>query len=161
VVHDEDTELIADEFYHTRKDIKPYNVGTRTTTGTSNKMQKNETMRHLTINSNALPNVVRYLVVDRRFKVEIYGSEDRKWKLLRKGSPGNLQELEDLIFSEDDLNKSPVMLAVKVVTDKGHRVVGAAYCDTILRKIGVCEFIDNDQLSNLEVRAFFHKIGWY
>ena len=152
-MHDEDADLIADDFYHSRTVIKTYNVGVRTTNGTS-KMQKNDVIRYLHISENVLTNVVRYLVVDRRFRVEIYQSENRQWKLARMGSPGNLQELEDLIFSEEELDKSPVLIAIKIGYEKGQRIVGAAYCDTILRKIGVSEFIDNEQLSNLEARPY-------
>jgi DNA mismatch repair protein MSH2 len=66
-----------------------------------------------------------------------------------------LQELEDILFSNADMEDSQVMVALKLSTEKGATVIGAAYCDVLLKKIGVSEFVDNDHMSNLEVRPIY------
>ena len=43
------------------------------------------------------------------------------------------------------------VIAVKLTNENGRRMVGVAYIDAMLRKLGVCQFGDNEQLSNIEV----------
>ena len=42
-------------------------------------------------------------------------------------------------------------MAVKVTNENGQRMVGVAYAEPSLRKLGVSEFIESDQFSNIEV----------
>lgn len=48
------------------------------------------------------------------------------------------------------MSVSAVVMAIKLGTENGQRIVGASYADSEARKFGVCEFVDNDQFSNLE-----------
>jgi len=43
------------------------------------------------------------------------------------------------------------VIAVKLANENGQRIVGVAYVDAMLRRLGVCQFVDNEQLSNVEV----------
>ena len=44
-------------------------------------------------------------------------------------------------------------MAVKLVTEGGKRQLGVAYAETASEVLGVVEFIEDDQFSNLEVIA--------
>jgi DNA mismatch repair protein MSH2 len=171
-VHEEDAELIAREFFNTTKVIKTWgNKNSNYYLSTPRKSQKlnaltsphqslpvqnpsspSEGFTYVTINRGyQLETILRVLLQEKRYRVEIYSvGDDRKWYLKKKGSPGNLSELEDILYANADMQESNILLAVRIGYDQGHRTVGAAFIDAILKKIGVCQMLDNDQLTNLE-----------
>ena len=71
-----------------------------------------------------------------------------------QGSPGNLQQFEDILFTGNDVAMASGVLAIKLANENGQRIVGVAYIDTMLRNMGVCQFVDNEQLSNVEVNGY-------
>ncbi|KAJ3397644.1 MutS-like protein [Lobulomyces angularis] len=101
---------------------------------------------------------LRDLLTVRQFRIEIWAAESKNnWKISKKASPGNLTEVDDIIFSNDVITTSPVVISVKI--ENSHRdnessdqkVIGVAFTDaTTSRKIGVIEFIDNESFSNFE-----------
>lgn len=75
-----------------------------------------------------------------------------------QASPGNLQAVEDLLFTNSDLMSAPIVMAIKVASsvaaagDKAkNKTVGVAFADTSVRELGVADFVDNDLFSNTEV----------
>ncbi|KAI9654997.1 MAG: MutS-like protein [Trizodia sp. TS-e1964] len=107
-----------------------------------------------------LPSVTMTITVYRNFlrevlfrlgkRVEIYESNGRmNWKISKRASPGNLQDIEDELGGQVD--SAPIILAVKVSAKASEsRTVGVCFADASIRELGVSEFLDNDLYSNFE-----------
>lgn len=89
--------------------------------------------------------------MSKQYRVEMWTPTGRNsWKIGRKASPGNLGEMEDFLFAESDLHVDPVVAAVKLSTKGDQKLVGVGFADASARKLGCCEFVDNDLYSNFE-----------
>lgn len=149
VVYDEDAEFVADEFYHSRTVLKTLDVAKKTA---ANKNAKLSGPSYINLSQTLAETVVRTLIHEKLMRVEIYSiGDDRKWYLYRKGSPGNVQQLEDLLFARTEVQESPIMMALTWSTvSGGQRMVGVSLCDALMKKLFVCEFLDSENFSNLE-----------
>ncbi|OAA64681.1 DNA mismatch repair protein, MSH2 [Niveomyces insectorum RCEF 264] len=107
-----------------------------------------------------LPSVTMTMTVFRQFlrealfklgkRVEIYASPNGRmnWKVVKRASPGNLQDVEDEL---GQLDSAPMILAVKISARANEaRSVGVCFADATVRELGVSEFLDNDLYSNFE-----------
>ncbi len=117
---------------------------------------------------------VRDLLLVKQYRVEIYQSKFKgaSWTVAYKvcgllwalsltpsppavqATPGNLQQLEDVVFGSSEMETATCVMAVKLGSEGGQRSVGVAYTDACARKLGVSEFVDSDQFSNLQVGRF-------
>jgi DNA mismatch repair protein MSH2 len=68
-----------------------------------------------------------------------------------QASPGNLQQVEDLLFSNTDNLSSPIVMAIKLSMVDGNRNIGIAFADASARMLGMSEFPDDEMFSNTEV----------
>ena len=92
-------------------------------------------------------------------RVEIYEPEElaagrknhAKWVLAKSASPGNVSQLEDLLFANEDMAANAVTMAIKISVKEGIRTVGAAFVDSGERVMGVSEFVDDEGFGNTEV----------
>ncbi len=75
-------------------------------------------------------------------------------RLLFQASPGNLHQLEDVLFGSFDMSTSLTIMAVKLSSENGQRTLGVAYAEPSSDILGVTEFVESDQFSNLEVCIF-------
>eukprot|EP01135_Chromosphaera_perkinsii_P002024 Nk52_evm71s215 gene=Nk52_evmTU71s215 len=138
-VHGEDALMMAKDFFHTMGVVKYVAFG------------KKE-LPYVVVNRMMYESSLRELLLLRQYRVEVYAKVgmSSSWKLSLKGSPGNLQEFEESLFNTADISTSAVVMAVYIGNDNGQRAVGVAYGDATMRKIGLVEFVDNDQFGNLE-----------
>ncbi|KAJ2787353.1 MSH2 protein [Coemansia interrupta] len=93
---------------------------------------------------------LRDALLSRSQRIEIYAPEGPGgWKVSKAASPGNLQEVEEMLFGAADMVSTPLMaLRVRVAAEQVH--VGVATVDAAQRVIGVCEFIDSPVFANVE-----------
>ncbi|KFH66052.1 DNA mismatch repair protein MSH2 [Podila verticillata NRRL 6337] len=140
-VHGEDAYFIAQNVYKTTSVIKY--LGGDVTTGVPS----------CTLSKTTCETFLRDALLNRQMRVEIWAAEPRKqnvWNIIKRASPGNLQDMEDLLFSQADMTASPIVLAVKVQAGGDNRTVGVCFADATMRELGISEFIDNDLYSNFE-----------
>lgn len=90
--------------------------------------------------------MLKDLLVQRQSCVELYTGSSSNWKLQKRGSPGNLQAFEDMV----EIKESAPALAVMLATGAGTNTVGVSFAENGGNTIYTCEFVDDDQFSNLE-----------
>lgn len=137
-VHDEDAKLAAEEIFKSTAHIK--------TMG-----QTPLTLDYLCLSKSNFEKLVRELLLVKQYKCEVYvnqgSTKNNDWVLEYKGSPGNLQQFEEVLFENNDRITNTIVVAVKLGKDN---LVGVSAVDANERIFHVCEFVDNEFFSNLE-----------
>ncbi|KAJ9104285.1 hypothetical protein QFC20_004567 [Naganishia adeliensis] len=159
--HGQDALMIASQVYKTTNVIKYLGAGGASKASSSISNVNGMTAKglpSLTLSMALAKGFLREALTSRQMRVEIWESSGgiqrnaSKWQLGKEASPGNLQQLEDLLFSNIDNLSSPLVMAVKLTLANGGttRIVGVAFADASSRKLGVSEFLDDEMFSNLE-----------
>ncbi|KAG8840273.1 MutS-like protein, partial [Serendipita sp. 411] len=140
--HGEDAKYIAQEVYHTSSVIKLLG-------------SKSAPLPSVTLSITLAKEFLRDALSVKQLRIEIWIPEGgkksaSKFVLNRQASPGNIQEVEDLIFANTEITSPPIVLALRVSQLDGVRTLGTAFADASIRKIGVSQFAENDLFSNIE-----------
>ena len=102
---------------------------------------------------------LRECLTSKQMRVEIYEPEEgaagrknhTRWVLAKTASPGNISQLEDLLFSHEDLVANAVSMSLKVHVKEGQRTVGCAFVDVQEKQVGVAEYVEDENFGNTEV----------
>ncbi|KAG0140558.1 hypothetical protein CROQUDRAFT_665038 [Cronartium quercuum f. sp. fusiforme G11] len=139
----DDAHYVATHFYRTNTVLRY--IGGQS--GSSNALSA------CSLNKNAAINFLRECLTLRQLRVQIYRSDQpsknsTSWSLAVQASPGNLEPLGDLLFSNTDILSSPVIASIWIkgnATTLAGRTVGVAFADTSVRTLGLSEFPEKDE----------------
>lgn len=110
---------------------------------------------YCTLTPTACKAFLRDALTAKQLRIEIWqqaegGRRGASWELARQASPGNLQEVEDLLFLDADIVASPIVLALRTKVQDGQCVVGAAFADATNGELGIAEYPEKDLFTNTE-----------
>ncbi len=94
--------------------------------------------------------LARELLFVKHYCIEIYtnsGGGKNDWSIQYTASPGNITQVEDLIFGSAEITTLTGILAMKTGENN---TVGCCFIDTNERKFLVSQFSDTESLINLE-----------
>ncbi|RKP10741.1 muts-like protein 2-like protein [Thamnocephalis sphaerospora] len=142
-VHGDDALYVAHNVYKTTGVLKYF--GGSVATG----------IPSCTLSRATVDTFLREALTVRQQRVEIWATESKKsnaWFMSKqaRASPGNIQALEDMIFSGADVLSPPMVAALWLSKEGDQHKVGVCFADTTLRTLGVCEFIDSIMFANVE-----------
>ncbi|KAG8814184.1 MutS-like protein, partial [Serendipita sp. 400] len=117
--HGEDAKYIAQEVYHTSSVIKLLG-------------SKSAPLPSVTLSITLAKEFLRDALSVKQLRIEIWIPEGgkksaSKFVLNRQASPGNIQEVEDLIFANTEITSPPIVLALRVSQLDGVRTLGTAF----------------------------------
>jgi DNA mismatch repair protein MSH2 len=95
--------------------------------------------------------IARNILLDRTDRtLELYEGSGSSWRLTKSGTPGNIGSFEDILFANNDMQDSPVIVALSPVLRESQLHVGLSFWDMTHRKIGLAEFPEDSRFTNVE-----------
>ncbi|PKU65497.1 DNA mismatch repair protein MSH2 isoform X1 [Dendrobium catenatum] len=137
-VHGENASFIAKTYY-------------RTTTALRQLGNANDGISSVSVSRNMFENIARDLLLDRTdHTIEVYEGSGSNWRLTKAGTPGNIGSFEDVLFANNDMQDAPVTIALFPSLRENQCTVGLSYVDLTNQKLGLAEFLDDSQFTNVE-----------
>ncbi|SCU80754.1 LADA_0B09340g1_1 [Lachancea dasiensis] len=143
-----DAVFVADSVYHTNSVLKDCRIDP----GTAKSIH--EPLKYVTISPQVLSGLLKLCLLEQGMKVEIY---DKSWSLIKSGSPGNIEQVDDLM--NISLDSAIVLASIKIQPNaqEGNCVLGVSFIDSGSFKVGMLDIVDNEVFSNLE--SFLIQMG--
>lgn len=143
-----DALFVAENIYHTQAVLKDCKVDSTVA------KQFEEPLKYVTVSHQVFSNLLKTCLLDLNYKVEIY---DKSWRLTKSASPGNIEQVQDLMNITIDSSIVIAGLKLQFNTQEGHCAIGVSFVDTSNYKVGLLNIIDNEVFSNLE--SFLIQLG--
>lgn len=117
-----------------------------------NNNKQDQTLPGITLSYNLFPTLIKELLVDRaEHTIEVYEGASSSWNCTKQGSPGMWRDFESILsLPSSDITDTPIVASITMGTIDGIPTIGVAYADTTSRKLGACQFADDDHFCHLE-----------
>ncbi|KAJ0789903.1 putative DNA mismatch repair protein MutS, core [Helianthus annuus] len=136
--HGENASFIANTYYHTTTVLKQIGNGP-------------DALSSVSVSKNMFETIVRDLLLERTdHSLELYEGSGSNWRLTKRGTPGNLNSFEDILFAKNDMQDSPAIVAIIPNFRETGCTVGLGYVDLSKRILGITEFLDDNHFTNVE-----------
>ncbi|XVE64082.1 hypothetical protein DITRI_Ditri07aG0072600 [Diplodiscus trichospermus] len=136
--HGENATFIAKTYYRTTTALRQLGSGSNGLSSVS-------------VSKNMFETIARDLLLERTdHTLEVYEGSGSNWRLVKSGSPGNLGSFEDVLFANNEMQDTPVIVALLPNFRENGCTVGFGYVDLTRRVLGLAEFLDDSHFTNVE-----------
>lgn len=94
--------------------------------------------------------LMRELLLVKQYRVELHAKVGSSWKKIAKGSPGNLSQFEEVLFSNYEMSDSSGVVSLHVTASGGNYTVSLVCADVLMKQLLFSELNDTEQFCALE-----------
>lgn len=136
--HGENATFIAKAYYHTMTALRQLG-------------SNSDRISSVSVSRAMFETIARNLLLERTdHTLELYEGSGSSWRLTKSGTPGNIGSFEDILFASNDMQDSPVTVALFPVLRESQLYVGLSFVDMTNRKLGLAEFPEDSRFTNVE-----------
>ncbi|XP_058227199.1 DNA mismatch repair protein MSH2 [Rhododendron vialii] len=136
--HGENATFISKTYYHTTSALRQLGNGS-------------DAISSVSVSRSMFETITRDLLLERTdHTLELYEGSGSNWRLVKSGSPGNLGSFEEILFANNEMQDSPVIVALTPNFRENECTVGIGYIDLTKRVLGLGEFLDDCHFTNVE-----------
>lgn len=136
--HGENATFIAKAYYHTMTALRQLG-------------SNSDGISSVSVSRAMFETIARNLLLERTdHTLELYEGSGSSWRLTKSGTPGNIGSFEDILFANNDMQDSPVTVALFPVVRESQLYVGLSFVDMTNRKLGLAEFPEDSRFTNVE-----------